>query len=64
LTTSSDPLIGDHRFYVHGVIRYRDIFGLENPGVPDRRYEFCFIFHPEREPNGTEKGCEQYNKPG
>jgi|SRR5882724_1973752 len=63
LTTSTDRLIGDHRFYVHGVIRYLDIFGLDNPAM-ERKYEFCFIFHPDRQPDGTEKGCEQHNKPG
>jgi|SRR6185437_2315918 hypothetical protein len=63
LATSNDRLLGDHRFYLHGIIRYLDIFGLENPNL-ERRYEFCFIFHPDREPVGTEKGCEQYNKPG
>jgi hypothetical protein len=63
LTTSTDNLIGDHRFYLHGIIRYLDIFGLEKPSL-ERRYEFCFIFHPDREPSGTEKACEKYNKPG
>jgi hypothetical protein len=62
-TQSNDPLIGDNRFYMHGIIRYLDIFGIENLS-PEHRYEFCFVFHPEREPEGTERGCEQHNKPG
>lgn len=62
-TTTDDPLIGDNRFYMHGIIRYLDIFGLEDPKL-ERRYEFCWIFHPEREPDGSERGCEKYNKPG
>ena len=62
-TTTNDPLIGDRRFYMHGIIRYFDIFGLEN-AAPERRYEFCWVFHPQREPGGSEHGCEKYNKPG
>jgi hypothetical protein len=62
-TKSTDPLIGDNRFYLHGIIRYLDIFGIENLS-PEHRYELCFVFHPEREPSGTERGCEQHNKPG
>lgn len=58
-----DPLLGDHRFYVYGTIRYLDIFGLDSTKL-ERKYDFCFIFHPDREPNGTENGCEKYNKPG
>jgi hypothetical protein len=63
LIKTADPLIGDHRFYLHGMLRYFDIFGTDNPQL-ERRYEFCFVFHPDREPTGSEKGCEQYNKPG
>jgi hypothetical protein len=60
---SKDPLIGDNRFYVHGVVRYLDVFGVEGL-QPETRYEFCFVYHPERDPNGSERGCEKYNKPG
>jgi hypothetical protein len=60
---SNDPLIGDNRIYLHGVVRYLDIFGVEGL-QPERRYEFCFVYHPERDPTGSERGCEKYNKPG
>jgi hypothetical protein len=60
---SQDPLIGDNRLYVHGVVRYLDVFGVEGL-QPERRYEFCFVYHPERDPTGSERGCEKYNKPG
>jgi hypothetical protein len=63
---AKDPLIGDNRFLVHGVVRYLDVFGAfgEKDLQPERRYEFCFIYHPERDPTGSERGCEKYNKPG
>ena len=57
---SNDPLIGDNRIYLHGVVRYLDIFGVENL-QPERRYEFCFVYHPDRDPTGGERGCEKYN---
>jgi hypothetical protein len=60
---SKDPLIGDNRIYVYGVLRYFDVFGLDDPKL-ERRHEFCFVFHPERDPHGSERGCEKYNKPG
>jgi hypothetical protein len=60
---STDPLIGDNRIYLHGVIRYLDIFGIDDPRL-ERRYEFCFAFHPVRDNGGSERGCEKYNKPG
>lgn len=60
---SKDPLIGDNRVYVHGVVRYLDIFGIDDPKL-ERRYEFCWVFHPVRDPAGSERGCEKYNKPG
>ncbi len=60
---SKDPLIGDNRIYLHGVVRYMDVFGIEEL-QPERRYEFCFVYHPERDQIGSERGCEKYNKPG
>jgi hypothetical protein len=60
---SKDPLIGDNRLYLHGVVRYLDVFGIEGL-QPERRYEFCIVYHPERDPTGSERGCEKYNKPG
>jgi hypothetical protein len=65
LVRSSDPMkpLGDQRFYIHGSVRYLDIFGIENP-LLERRYDFCFVFHPDRDPAGSEHGCEDYNKPG
>ena len=56
---ANDPLIGDNRIYLHGVVRYLDIFGVENL-QPERRYEFCFVYHPDRDPIGTERGCETH----
>jgi hypothetical protein len=47
------------RFYVHGSVRYFDIFG-----TPEQRYDFCYSFHPKYNPAGSEEGCEKYNKPG
>ena len=55
---SKDPLIGDNRIYLHGVVRYFDIFGIEGL-QPERRYEFCFVYHPEREPKGDERGLRK-----
>jgi hypothetical protein len=55
---NANPLYRDLRFYLHGKVLYFDIFGNEWP------YQFCFIFHPNRAPNGSERGCEDYNKPG
>lgn len=65
LVKSSDPQkpLGDQRFYLHGSVRYFDIFGIEEQS-PERRYDFCFVFHPERDPAGSEHGCEHYNSPG
>jgi hypothetical protein len=51
-------LEGDaQRLYLHGNIRYSDIFDVEH------RYDFCFVFHPTRDPQGSERGCEKYNTP-
>jgi hypothetical protein len=51
-------LEGDaQRLYLHGNIRYSDIFDAEH------RYDFCFVFHPARDPQGSERGCEKYNTP-
>jgi hypothetical protein len=65
LVKSSDPLkpFGDQRLYLHGSVRYLDIFGIEDPHH-ERRYDFCFVFHPDRDPAGSEQGCENYNAPG
>jgi hypothetical protein len=63
LVWSKDPAIGDQRLYLFGVVRYLDIFGVEGL-QPERRYEFCFVYHPERDPIGSERGCEKFNKPG
>jgi hypothetical protein len=60
---SKDQLIGDNRIYLHGVVRYLDVFGIEGL-QPERRYEFCFVYHPERDVIGSERGCAKYNKPG
>jgi hypothetical protein len=55
---SRDRLSGGLQvFYLHGIVRYLDIFGREWP------YEFCFSFDPVN-PQGSERGCEKYNKPG
>lgn len=53
----------NYRFYVYGVVRYLDIFGLDKL-QSERRYEFCFIYEPKMGDIGTERGCEDYNKPG
>ena len=51
-------LEGDaQRLYLHGNIRYSDIFDAEH------RYDFCFVFHPTRDLQGSERGCEKYNTP-
>jgi hypothetical protein len=63
LVWSKDSAIGDQRLYLHGVVRYLDVFGIEGL-QPERRYEFCFVYHPERDVMGSEHGCEKYNKPG
>jgi hypothetical protein len=65
LVKSSDPLkpFGDQRLYLHGSVRYLNIFGIEDPHL-ERRYDFCFVFHPDRDPAGSEHGCENYNAPG
>jgi hypothetical protein len=63
LLTSRDKLVGEHALYVHGIVRYQDIFGIEG-NQPERRYEFCFVFRPSIDPAGSERGCEKYNKPG
>lgn len=56
---SRDRLSGGPQvFYLHGIVRYQDIFGNEWP------YEFCFSFDPVDRANGSETGCEKYNKPG
>jgi hypothetical protein len=52
-----------HALYVHGVVRYQDIFGIEG-NQPERRYEFCFVFRPGIDAAGSERGCEKFNKPG
>ena len=65
LVKSSNPQrpFGDQRLYLHGSVRYRDFFGIENQQL-ERRYDFCFVFHPDRDPAGSEQGCENYNTPG
>jgi hypothetical protein len=63
LVWSKDSAIGDQRLYLFGVVRYFDIFGVEGL-QPERRYEFCFVYHPDRDPIGSERGCEKHNKPG
>jgi hypothetical protein len=56
----TDPSHGpEQRFYLFGLVRYLDIFGTD-----EHAYRFCFVFHPERDRNGSEIGCEKYNKPG
>jgi hypothetical protein len=58
LQKESDPLKGGRqRFYLHGRVRYLDIFDREWP------YDFCFSFDPEYDPQGSERGCEEYNRP-
>jgi hypothetical protein len=56
---SRDRLAGGLQvFYLFGRVRYQDIFGNEWP------YEFCFSFDPLNDKEGSERGCERYNKPG
>jgi hypothetical protein len=55
---NANPLYRDQRFYLHGRVLYSDIFSKEWP------YQFCFVFHPDRGPKGSGRGCEEYNKPG
>jgi hypothetical protein len=58
LQKESDPLKGGRqRFYLHGRVRYLDIFDREWP------YDFCFSFDPVYDQDGSEKGCEEYNLP-
>jgi hypothetical protein len=60
MVMKTDPNYGlEHRFYLFGIVRYFDIFGED-----EHAYRFCFVFHPERDRNGSEIGCEKYNKPG
>lgn len=63
ILTNLDKTAGEHALYVHGVVRYQDIFGIEGH-QPERRYEFCFVFRPNVDVAGSERGCEKYNKPG
>jgi hypothetical protein len=54
----SDPMKGGRqRFYLHGRVRYFDIFDHEWP------YDFCFSFDPASDLDGGENGCEDYNRP-
>lgn len=56
---SRDRLAGGLQvFYLFGRVTYQDIFGKEWP------YEFCFSFDPINRAEGSERGCEKYNKPG
>jgi len=56
---SRDRLAGGLQvFYLFGRVLYQDIFGNEWP------YEFCFSFDPLNDKEGSERGCEKYNKPG
>lgn len=56
---SRDMLAGGLQvFYLTGRVQYLDIFGQVWP------YDFCFAFDPINSPQGTESGCERYNKPG
>jgi hypothetical protein len=51
-------LAGDsQRLYLHGRVAYLDIFDAA------RHYDFCFVFHPKRDLQGSERGCEKYNTP-
>ena len=54
----SNCLAGDsQRLYLHGRVAYLDIFDAA------RHYDFCFVFHPKRDLQGSERGCEKYNTP-
>jgi hypothetical protein len=56
---SHDRLAGGLQvFYLFGRVRYQDIFGNEWP------YDFCYSFDPVNNTEGSERGCEKYNKPG
>jgi len=56
---SRDRLAGGLQvFYLFGRVRYQDIFGNEWP------YDFCYSFDPVNNAEGSERGCEKYNKPG
>jgi hypothetical protein len=56
---SRDRLAGGLQvFYLFGRVRYQDIFGNEWP------YDFCYSFDPVNNTEGSERGCEKYNKPG
>jgi hypothetical protein len=56
---SRDRLAGGLQvFYLFGRVTYQDIFGNKWP------YDFCFSFDPLNNPDGSERGCEKYNKPG
>jgi hypothetical protein len=56
---SHDRLAGGLQvFYLFGRVTYQDIFGREWP------YEFCYGFDPINNAEGSERGCEKYNKPG
>ncbi|SFQ30365.1 hypothetical protein SAMN05216330_12433 [Bradyrhizobium sp. Ghvi] len=56
---SHDRLAGGLQvFYLFGRVTYQDIFGKEWP------YEFCYSFDPVNNTEGSERGCEKYNKPG
>jgi hypothetical protein len=63
LLNATDKLVGDHALYVHGIVRYQDVFSVEGL-QPERKYEFCFSFRPNVDVIGTEYGCDKYNKPG
>lgn len=56
---SRDRLAGGLQvFYLFGRVRYQDIFGHEWP------YDFCYSFDPVNNTEGSERGCEKYNKSG
>ena len=59
LVKNSDYLRGQiYAYYMHGRVRYMDIFNAEHA------YDFCFVFRGNLGFEGSEEGCEQYNKPG
>jgi hypothetical protein len=63
LLNNTDKTFGEHALYIHGVVRYHDVFSLE-ASQPERKYEFCFVFRPIADAPGTERGCEKHNNPG
>lgn len=63
LLNNTDKLLGEHALYIHGIVRYHDIFSLEG-SQPERKYEFCFVFRPNIDASGAEYECDKYNKPG